>query len=668
MALGFLLMAISAVLAIHLITAFRTLPRALHLEQRCRMSRMWPSYQRYDIPSSTGLDAKYHLFLYREAPPSSTPPPPSGRPVLFVPGNAGSYGQVRSLASSTHHLFERGEGVPSSGPGAREPDWWAVHFNEDFSAFHGETLREEARYLNDALAFLLALYPGTGDIPIVAHSMGGIAARLAILQPNHPPNSIKTMVTLSSPHAYPPVPLERDIDAIYAQLRSETSKSSAEKDILLISLSGGILDDQLSSEASVLDLARLWSANTSLHAFTGSLAGLWSGVDHLAMMWCDQLRERVARGILRIESHGKDLAARRHEWARMLGMENAAAESIAKNSPQVNMAPHNQMTDEEDRSLQTLRVPSREQYSHFEVITSLNVGIDASFGPPVEQKTQLRVLFCRPSSESSSQQCDALLPSAYDVLPPSPPAPGNAIQKPFPAFPQAEMRYELPGNALRRAVVTAEQLAILGVTEIRIMRWPQQGSVLHAGFLKTSDRVQQLAGSGSAPFDVKLPTPGSALTKEAIVMGLDSTLLAYDVSVASSAAKDACEAERVASPMLRVESLSTRDTQYLPSLQNGVTYTFMLHGTSPYMQPARQMLRGTKFSVVLDACSRVENIHVKINKKASVGLLLSRYRTAVVAMPFTVVLAVTALMWRQWDEAGKFGTGRFKPFAMLSNL
>ena len=58
----------------------------------CEMTYMNPSYSR--IP----MDSGYGLYLYREA--WVQPAQPAGYPVLFIPGNAGSYQQVRSLATT----------------------------------------------------------------------------------------------------------------------------------------------------------------------------------------------------------------------------------------------------------------------------------------------------------------------------------------------------------------------------------------------------------------------------------------------------------------------------------------------------------------------------------------------------------------------------------------
>lgn len=54
----------------------------------------------------------------------------------------------------------------------------SVDFNEDFSAFHGQTMHEQAEYTNEVIKFLLKEYPKIKEVPILAHSMGGIVARL----------------------------------------------------------------------------------------------------------------------------------------------------------------------------------------------------------------------------------------------------------------------------------------------------------------------------------------------------------------------------------------------------------------------------------------------------------------------------------------------------------
>ena len=195
------------------------------------MSRMYPAYEDHSeqlrdyTRSSSPVMKKYSLREYREMNAYMLNPvydrPLSPIPVLFIPGNAGSFAQVRSMASSAFYQYwNRWFEVPSDdmqdvpGPTA----WFSIDFNEDFSAFHGKTLEDQAYYVNEVVRYLRAMYSRQGNmsVGIVGHSMGGIVARLALTLPNAEPSSIDTIVTLSTPHAFPPVPFERSMEQVYA--------------------------------------------------------------------------------------------------------------------------------------------------------------------------------------------------------------------------------------------------------------------------------------------------------------------------------------------------------------------------------------------------------------------------------------------------------------------
>ena len=83
-----------------------------------------------------------------------------GVPVLFIPGNAGSYKQVRPIAAEAayyfHDVLQHDEYALRRGK--RALDFFSVDFNEDITAFHGQTLLDQAEYLNEAVAYILALY------------------------------------------------------------------------------------------------------------------------------------------------------------------------------------------------------------------------------------------------------------------------------------------------------------------------------------------------------------------------------------------------------------------------------------------------------------------------------------------------------------------------------
>ncbi|CAI5535346.1 unnamed protein product [Closterium sp. Naga37s-1] len=195
-----------------------------------------------------GLDATsvYSLFLYREGRAwggSSSEEEEEKSlcgavPVLFIPGNAGCYKQVRSLASVSHHIYHashaqhesrnsppcfacgddphtepltpvkpaadsdgkkesgeaRGEGAAGTGKGGRGSAaypcrlvWFSVDLREHLSALHTALLHKQAAFVAAAVTQILSLYSAScastpahpPSVLLVGHSMGGIVARLA---------------------------------------------------------------------------------------------------------------------------------------------------------------------------------------------------------------------------------------------------------------------------------------------------------------------------------------------------------------------------------------------------------------------------------------------------------------------------------------------------------
>ncbi|GAA5823698.1 hypothetical protein JCM11251_000730 [Rhodosporidiobolus azoricus] len=334
----------------------------------CRMSFMSPSYLHL---SGFGREftrlgnGPWGLYLYREAGWDADPlpePGPDGRirpdslnlqgtPVLFVPGNAGSFRQVRSLAAAASRTWHERPGVVRSGPdapssrrGSAPLDFFTLDFNDDFSAFHGQTLLDQAEYTADCIRYILSLYAHHEDSPdrlhgakqkrpdptsviVVAHSMGGIVARAAVLNKNYQSGSISTLITFATPHLVPPVTVDGGVDRVYAAINSfwreayglappthaaSTSPelvttsphrpppSSELAHVVLISLSGGLSDLTIASE-SVSTLSLLPSSGShGFTVFTTAVPGVNTPIDHLAILWCRELMYKVAEGLLRI--------------------------------------------------------------------------------------------------------------------------------------------------------------------------------------------------------------------------------------------------------------------------------------------------------------------------------------------------------------------------------
>jgi hypothetical protein len=90
------------------------------------MSYMWPTYHLVDWPDNPSR--KYSLHLYREQGWNRFDKvswlvlvlqrahvQPTGHPVIFIPGNAGSFKQVRSIASSASRQYYTEQGNVAQG-------------------------------------------------------------------------------------------------------------------------------------------------------------------------------------------------------------------------------------------------------------------------------------------------------------------------------------------------------------------------------------------------------------------------------------------------------------------------------------------------------------------------------------------------------------------------
>ncbi|WVR09177.1 hypothetical protein IAU60_006239 [Kwoniella sp. DSM 27419] len=119
----------------------------------CEMSWMMPTYHAVDWPDKPSPG--YRMFRYREQG-WDLDDQVSGHPAIFIPGNAGSYQQVRSIASSSSRQYHDNPGGLARGmEGAKKVDYFTIDVNEEFSAFHAHTLRAQASFLRQAIRRVL---------------------------------------------------------------------------------------------------------------------------------------------------------------------------------------------------------------------------------------------------------------------------------------------------------------------------------------------------------------------------------------------------------------------------------------------------------------------------------------------------------------------------------
>ncbi|XP_067638402.1 GPI inositol-deacylase isoform X3 [Eurosta solidaginis] len=266
--------------------------------------------------SSSSSSSMYGLYFYNEGmlPVDVTKIKLNGAPVIFVPGNGGSYKQVRSLASVA---LKKGIGTSVN------LDYYTVDFNEELSALFGNYLERQTQYLKECIEVVLRLYASKGilerKVVLIGHSMGALVAH-GVLRESEASKHINTIIALSSPLQNPVLNLDKKIDAFYREIHNYLSKvrsffepkvglnfcgtsltrrnSSQNIDpilnnILLISIGGGNRDLLVPSGLTI-------SRFSDIHSITASIPYVWVSCDHLSSVWCLQLVLVVNRFIFNI--------------------------------------------------------------------------------------------------------------------------------------------------------------------------------------------------------------------------------------------------------------------------------------------------------------------------------------------------------------------------------
>lgn len=619
-------------------------------------------------------------------------------PVLFIPGNAGSYKQVRPLGAEAAYYYQNAlkHNEAANQAGKRPLDFFTVDFNEDFTAFHGQTLLDQAEYLNDAITFILSLYhtpgrsardsylPDPTSVVILGHSMGGMVARTMLTMPNYQSNSINTILTLAAPHARPPVSFDGDIVRLYKGVNDYWRHAYAQKwaidnplwHVTLISIAGGGLDTVVSSDYA--SIASLVPETHGFTVFTSSMPHVWTGMDHLAITWCDQERKSVIRALYDvIDASRASQTVPRAERMRgfrtqfLTGLEDIAERYL----------PHKEaktlLTLEDDsavisegeklvlRSLgksqqkpkaYLLPVPPQDEHNQQKQFTLLtNEKLDSP-----DENGKLEVLFCSVYAHQSGQS-SALFSMNMDlsgdgagatrlacknaasdaiILPESTRQstfPFRTDQKPF-----SYLQYNLKDLSEQHFV------AVVDKSGERSTGW------VIAEFNNVSDSVYQV-GMGLQ----RLLTTGlnfrlsarRALSMDIKVPALHSALLAYKVHVG----KQSCDRGELFAPLLRQYITDVHESKFFVNVRDA---SINLHGVSPYMPRAlsyESPSSGLSLQIWSDpTCDSTVEVNLRVDVIGSIGKLWMRYRIVFAAFPLLIVALVIRQQFRAYDETGVF--------------
>lgn len=624
-----------------------------------------------------------------------------GIPVLFIPGNAGSYKQVRPIAAeaASYYYENLQHDANLINAGVRNLDFFTVDFNEDITAFHGQTLLDQAEYLNEAVRYILSLYfdpqrvnrdsglPDPTSVIIVGHSMGGVVARTMLTQPNYKADSINTIVTMSAPHARPPVTFDGDIVHIYDDVNDYWREAYAPgldgknplDHVTLVSIAGGTLDTIVPS-----DYASLESLIPETHGFTvytTGIPGVWTSADHQAILWCDQFRKVVTRSLFDVvNAHSHTQTRPREERMRVFrkrlltGLETDAQKSaptdeattllvLGENESHVSPAGERlvleQLGSAARPKVHLLTIPEKYgENSRFNLLTDSDLDHAGDQG-------RLEVLLCNvvaPSEVAPSTQFVSSIGLPEDGTPSTRlickntaadtillPASTPSTKLPFYRDGEAAIQ---PFSYLR---YTLNQLADFKyVAVIDKAESPSAGFV--AADFSDSSKYQQVHTASlqdlSRGFSFSLPA-GRPMTMEVQIPALASSLIAYNVQILDNGCS---QKPPLFAPLIRQHLDRPYESKYFVNAKN---LDVSLHGNAPYLPPpiGRRELDGVSFEFWTDStCDAPIRVKISLDVFGSLGKLNIRYRTVFAAFPLLIVTLVLRKQFRAYDTTGVFIT------------
>ena len=277
---------------------------------------------------STVDDNTYHVVQDENW---CTPSNPSRRPghiVLYVPGHEGSYMQARSVGAhgTTMTLREQDSSKKEkqdilngmwdgtkNGTAVDEEnfvyDVFTVDFNGEGGGLHGSRLFAQAEFVATSVERIAQECKGVydGKITIVAHSIGGLVARKAIVLLNERGESgnslVETLITLATPHSSLPFIVEPSVFMFGRDLerREKMLETSA---LRTMSISGGVRDELIppyacfiGSDSGSGDSVTVLSTNIINFRNEKVVNMTRLGMDHKAIAWCHHVLSFVRKVI-----------------------------------------------------------------------------------------------------------------------------------------------------------------------------------------------------------------------------------------------------------------------------------------------------------------------------------------------------------------------------------
>lgn len=220
-----------------------------------------------------------------------------GVPVLFVPGNAGSYQQVRSIGTVLLRKAEF-EGLPYRF------DVFATDFQGELSGLYGPLLWDQIGFLHECVRTIRRLYKSTpnASLVVLGHSMGGVVARSLFTLEDFEHDSVSLIMSYAAPH-HSAALLDSHLNDLYERIRKAWSPPRLP--VIMVSVAGGRRDTLVRTELTRLEPHKHHISTTST-----AVPGVWASADHLTIVWCQQLVVTSARVLF-------DLITRQNRQVRL---------------------------------------------------------------------------------------------------------------------------------------------------------------------------------------------------------------------------------------------------------------------------------------------------------------------------------------------------------------
>lgn len=251
-----------------------------------------------------------------------------------------------------------------------------------------------------------------------------------------PSEHISAVITMSTPYTLPPARFDSKIDEIYAKVRRNLEKDSTP----ILSLCGGATDGMVPSESCILPSRYDGSHRETV--FASAMEGAWTGVGHREMVWCHQVRWRVARAVLEFGS--KTSTSERMEvldtWIRdghklpsgLQGYQESNSNlDRLDNAPYEIIPSHIQLVRKPTgSSLYLVPVPSTiNGTSTARLSVLVGKGSIATVPVHVQHGFKVSIYICSETKEGNSvPRCSPLRPTTLKLLPK--PIPGELFPRP----------------------------------------------------------------------------------------------------------------------------------------------------------------------------------------------------------------------------------------------